>query len=209
MRIETTGGRELERHSEAQRTEAHASTGGRSIRGRASARGSCALSAHPDASVHAAPREPLAPGRSRAGRQPAHPHERGRHPARTQVLQATRAAARATVRPEMLLMVLLPRTYHILARASTSGLLTAECRLETLETSTHDAAEFERWQREMRERDESEELVAAQKRALENRLTRERAVLKQFDLQEQRKQEADRIRAEVRAPLLVLVASDQ
>lgn len=52
----------------------------------------------------------------------------------------------------------------------------------------------------MRERDESEELVAAQKRALENRLTRERAVLKQFDLQEQRKQEADRIRAEVRAP---------
>ena len=41
--------------------------------------------------------------------------------------------------------------------------------------------------------------MATQKRVLENKLSRERAVLKQFDLQEQRKQEADRIRAEVRA----------
>ena len=51
----------------------------------------------------------------------------------------------------------------------------------------------------MRARDDSEELAATQKRALENKLSRERAVLKQFDLHEQRKQEADHIRAEVRA----------
>ena len=41
--------------------------------------------------------------------------------------------------------------------------------------------------------------MATQKRALENKLSRDRAVLKQFDLQEQRNQEADRIQAEVRA----------
>ncbi len=50
----------------------------------------------------------------------------------------------------------------------------------------------------MRERDARDERLAAQRRALENRLARERAILNKVQLEEEKKKDAEAMKIEVR-----------
>ena len=70
-------------------------------------------------------------------------------------------------------------------------------RLERLETGTHDSSEFDKWQQAMRERDAQAEHLAVQRKALENKLTRQKALINKFETEAERKREADALKAEV------------